>query len=71
MRKLLKEVLDVGETTAKKIISLSNGTESLREVKPLGRPKKVLTEEYIYAMHSFSSAQKLVNRLLRSCFKII
>ena len=53
LRKLLEEVLDVGETTAKKIISLSNGTESLREVKQLGRPKKVLTEEYIHAMRTF------------------
>ena len=53
LRKLLEEVLEVGETTAKKIISLSNGLEFLREVNPLGHPKNVLTEEYIHALRTF------------------
>ncbi|KAI8148767.1 hypothetical protein BJV82DRAFT_708648 [Fennellomyces sp. T-0311] len=39
---------------AKKIIALTKGNEAPEEPKQTGRPKKVLTEEYIHAMCKFA-----------------
>ncbi|KAI9273088.1 hypothetical protein BDA99DRAFT_556659 [Phascolomyces articulosus] len=54
LRKLLKEALGVGERTASKIIQYSNADQLLDEGKPIGRPKKKLSEDYIKCIRDFT-----------------
>ncbi|KAI8148094.1 hypothetical protein BJV82DRAFT_664423 [Fennellomyces sp. T-0311] len=53
-RKSLEEVLGIGEPMEKKIIALTEGKETPEEPKQTGRPKKILTEEYIQAVRKFA-----------------
>ncbi|KAI8145907.1 hypothetical protein BJV82DRAFT_602690, partial [Fennellomyces sp. T-0311] len=53
-RKLLEEALGIGEPTAKKIIALAKGNEMPEEPKQTGRPKNILTREYIQAVRKFA-----------------